>query len=245
MITQDLTIQYNPQWRNTVLQKNYLEVDTSINAQQIIITLPEIASMGGFYNVEFYITDKGGAADTYPIIVQTQGSDTIDSGNIIKAITVNYGSAMIVCTSNNTWMCLESSVPNSLQPASYYLANGLIDFGNSSPQPISILGNFSRCVITDILITDTFGGAVTNTTNGTVEDSLAVTFANLVFNNSPSTALTTSNNFINKDVDVNGTPAVKLYGASLQDLTFPPFNFICDGLDTGVYASIYIYGYTI
>lgn len=242
MITQDTIIQYNPQWRNTVLQEIYLDVDTSIPHAPITITLPEIASMGGFYNVKFYITDVGGGASYFPIYVATQGNDLIDSTNIITAISADHGSCMIACTGKNNWICFESSSSTAATTPIVLLANSTIDFGLNEPQ--EILSNYAKCVITDVVIKNA-SSAVSLTQQGSLSDVNTNLVAKIIFNNAGEKGLITSENFLNKDVNFTAGKAVSLYGLVQQNISIFPFYFQSLGLDSGVTAEINIYGYNL
>lgn len=106
IITGNYTLQANPNWKQLQLQEIYLECDTALAA--VNITLPEIASMGGFFNVKIYVSDFANNASVNNINVVVSGSDTIDASPSIT-INTNGGSAVIAITSPTQWICLESN----------------------------------------------------------------------------------------------------------------------------------------
>jgi hypothetical protein len=240
MITQDTIIQYDTQWRNTVLQEIYLEVDTT--SQPITITLPEIASMGGFYNVKFYISDTLGNSSTNNITIATQGGDLIDSGGSITLAT-NYGSVLVAC-SQSSWIGLESSnIPPATPPKVDLLALGTIDMGVSDPQEITAF--YTNSIVTDVVLTY-LDGAVVTTQQGSLSD-VANLVAAIVFNSGTEVGLKFADNYINKDVSytIGATKAVRIEGIVQQNIRTSPFYFQSAGLDAGVTVNIYIYGYNL
>jgi hypothetical protein len=106
IITGNYTLQANPNWKQLQLQEIYLECDTTLTA--VNITLPEIASMGGFFNVKIYVSDFANNAATNNINILVSGSDTIDATSSVS-INTSGGSAIIAITSITQWICLESN----------------------------------------------------------------------------------------------------------------------------------------
>jgi hypothetical protein len=106
IITGNYTLQANPNWKQLQLQEIYLECDTIVSG--VNITLPEIASMGGFFNVKIYVSDFANNAATNNINIFVSGSDTIDATSSVS-INTSGGSAVIAITSITQWICLESN----------------------------------------------------------------------------------------------------------------------------------------
>jgi len=100
------TLQVNPNWKQLQLQEIYLECDTTL--APVDITLPEIASMGGFFNVKIYVSDFADAS-VNNITINAVNNDTIDVGTSIT-LDIKGVSAVIAITSPTQWICLESSV---------------------------------------------------------------------------------------------------------------------------------------
>jgi len=241
MITQNTTIQYNTQWRNVNQQEIYLEVDTT--SQPITITLPEIASMGGFFNVKFYITDTNGNSATNNITIASQGSDLIDSGSSIT-ISTNYGSVLVACN-GSSWIALESSnIPPAIPPKVDLLAKGTVDMGDSSSQEIQT--NYTKSIVTDVVLFYV-DGAVSLTQQASINDGNASLTAKIVFNSGLESGLRLPNNYINKDTryTAGSTPAVGLDLVVQQSIRNAPFYFQSAGLDAGVSVEIQIYGYNL
>lgn len=240
MIIQDTTIQYNTQWRNVNQQEIYIEVDTT--SQPITITLPEIASMGGFFNVKFYITDTNGNSATNNITIASQGSDLIDSGSSIT-IATNYGSVLVACN-GSSWIALESSnIPPAIPPKVDLLAEGTVDMGDSSLQEITTF--YNRSIVTDVVLFYV-DGIVALTQQGAINDSGTNLAARAVFNNLTEIGLRADGNYINKDVRyTSGAAAVSVNLVVQQSVKVAPFFFQSTGSDAGVSVKIQIYGYNL
>jgi hypothetical protein len=241
MITQNTTIQYNTLWRNTNLQEIYLEVDTT--NQPITITLPEIISMGGFYNVKFYITDTNGNSATNNITVSAQGSDLIDSGSSI-IISTNYGSVLVACA-QSSWIALESSnIPPAIPPKVDLLADGALDMGVSDLQYLNTY--YTKSIVTDVVLFYV-DGAVSLTNQGVIYDGNSSNPARVVFTSGTEVGLRLGGDYINKDTryTIGNTPAVSVSTVVQQRVRTAPYSFQSAGLDTGVSVKIQIYGYNL
>lgn len=244
MITQNTIIEYNSQWRNTVLQELYLEVDTTF--QPITITLPEISSMGGFYNVKFYISDKTGNSSNNPISIVTQGVDLINSGTTVS-ITTNFGSIVVACV-QSSWIGLLSTIviPTPTPPAIILLADGKINMGANEPQELNAY--CKKSIVTDVVIRNQTA-PIALTQQGSLRDDFLANY-NLIaafnFNIGIESALKFDGNYIDKDVTfTGGATAVRIEGVVQQTVRDSPFYFQSLGLDTGVAADIYVYGYSL
>jgi hypothetical protein len=240
MIIQNTTIQYNTQWRNVNQQEIYLEVDTT--SQPITITLPEISSMGGFFNVKFYITDSNGNSATNNITIASQGSDLIDSGSSIT-ISTNYGSVLVACN-GSSWIALESSnIPPAIPPKVGLLAEGIVDMGDNSLQELQT--NYTNSIVTDVVLLYV-DGAVSLTQQGSLTDSNTNGIAAIIFNSGLEVGLKFPNNYIDKDVTyTDTTKSVRIEGVVQQSIRNAPFYFQSAGLDAGVTVQIYVYGYNL
>ena len=75
----------------------YLIVDTSV-ARTITLPLASGVSAGRIY----YIKDSSGLSETYNIIVNTQGSDTLD-GAASQTLSSNYGTWTIIGDGSASW----------------------------------------------------------------------------------------------------------------------------------------------
>ena len=93
MITGNYTIKPNPEWKNVQNQEVYLVCDTTLGA--VNITLPTIASLGGFQNVKFYISDGANNAATNNITILKQGTDVIDATSSV-VINADGGAAEVM-----------------------------------------------------------------------------------------------------------------------------------------------------
>ena len=241
MIIQNTTIQYNTQWRNVNQQEIYLEVDTT--SQPITITLPEIASMGGFFNVKFYITDSNGNSATNNITIASQGSDLIDSGSSIT-IATNYGSVLVACN-GSSWIALESSnIPPAIPPKVDLLAGGTVDMGVSDLQYLNTY--YTKSIVTDVVLFYV-DGAVSLTTVGFIYDGNSNNPARVVFTSGTEVGLKFDGDYINKDTlyTIGNTPAVRVTNVVQQSVRTAPYSFQSAGLDTGVSVKIFIYGYNL
>lgn len=241
MITQNTTIQYNAQWRNVNQQEIYLEVDTT--NQPIVIFLPEIASMGGFYNVKFYITDTNGNSATNNIFIDPQGSDLIDSSTSIN-ISTNYGSVLIACN-GSSWIALESSnIPPAIPPKVDLIASGRVDIGMVSP--LELVNYCTQSIITDVVLFYV-NAPVDLTLQGIITDGNSNTIANITFKSDAEPGLKFDGNYINKDTlyTSGNTPAVIVTNVVQQSVRTAPFYFQSAGLDVGVLVDIKVYGYNL
>lgn len=241
MITQNTTIQYNPQWRNLNQQEIYLEVDTT--NQAIVIFLPEIASMGGFYNVKFYITDTNGNSATNNIFIAPQGSDLIDSSTSIN-ISTNYGSVLIACN-GSSWIALESSnIPPATPAKVGLIAASRLSMETTEPQ---ILVNYcTQSIITDVVLFYAIG-TVASTFAGEIIDGNLNTIARITFISETELGLQFSGNYINKDTlyTKDNMQAVNITNVVQQSVRTAPFYFQSEGSDVGVYVDVKVYGYNL
>jgi hypothetical protein len=94
-------------WKELPTETVRLFCDTTL--APVIITLPPISQLLGFWNVKIFVVDVSNNAVANNITVNADASNTIDTGASI-IININGASSEIQAISDTKWMSLESNV---------------------------------------------------------------------------------------------------------------------------------------
>lgn len=144
-VTGTFNLDVQDSWKVLNLQEIRILCNTTYNP--VIINLPDITSLQGFWNVKIYVLDEQGNASNNNITINAFLGQTIDfAGN--TSLTIDEDGVCIVCSvaSFGSWIGLESNASGSVIPST--ISYGLFSQIKNSPiltnsnVETSILGTF-------------------------------------------------------------------------------------------------------
>lgn len=111
-ITGTYNLVADPNWKNLPIQEVRMECNTT--GAPVIINLPTIAKLEGFYNVKIFVIDKTGNAATNNITINAGTANTID-GASAKVLSTNGAMCELQIMSSTQILSVGTSTPSVAQ----------------------------------------------------------------------------------------------------------------------------------